>query len=282
MWGRYRTHRVRRRNTLLEKMNARLNDEIAERKQAENDNLKLQNQLVHAKKMEAVGTLAGGMAHEFNNLMAVIDGNSHMLLDHLPPKSPVIKQVKGIVRASHRCSTLTNQLLSFSKQQMLKLKTLNLNELVTGMNKSISRVLGKNIELITHLESNPGQIKVDSEQMIQVIMGIVENARDAMPDGGRLTIRIDYKRLTKYVSIENPQGRDGEFVCLSFIDTGTGMDEETLQHIFEPFFTTKKVGQGTGLDLSFVYGTISQHNGWINVQSAPGKGTTIDIYLPVV
>jgi PAS domain S-box-containing protein len=255
--------------------------DITSRKRAEADNVKLQNQLIDAKKMEAVGTLAGGMAHEFNNLMAVIDGNSHMLLDHLPPDSTDIKQVKAIVKASHRCSTMTNQLLSYSKKQMLKLKTLNLNDLIIGMKSSIHRILGKPVEILTILEPNTGQIKVDSEQMIQVVMGIVENARDAMPNGGTLTIGTKSVTFTKDCCDENTQAREGDFVRLSFVDTGIGMDEDTLQHIFEPFFTTKKVGQGTGLDLSFVYGTISQHNGWITVHSKPQKGTTMNLYLPV-
>jgi PAS domain S-box-containing protein len=255
--------------------------DITARKQAEEENIRLQNQLLSAKKMEAVGTLAGGMAHEFNNLMAVILGNSHMLMERVGDNHSFVKAAKAIVKAADRSTTLTNQLLSFSKKQMLKLKEVNLNDLVTSLNGSIRRVAGDGIELVKQLESGPGRIKVDAELMRQVIIGIVENATDAMPGGGTLTIRSETAEFEKNCCDGNPHGREGHFVCLSIADTGVGMDEETRQHMFEPFFTTKKEGQGTGLDLSFVYGTVTQHDGWLHVISAPGKGTTMKVYLPV-
>jgi PAS domain S-box-containing protein len=254
---------------------------VSDRKKAEEENERLQQQLLHAKKMEAVGTLAGGMAHEFNNLMAVIGGQAIMLKEKINDKTLIEKQVKAIIKSSNRCTTLTNQLLSFSKKQMLKLKAVNLNDLITRMNSTIHRITGPRVEVKTFLEPDPGQIKVDAELMIQVILGIVENAVDAMPRGGTLTIITETVFFTGESEKENPDSREGTFVCLSITDTGVGMDEETMQHIFDPFFTTKKVGQGTGLDLSFVYGTVSQHNGWLKVSSSPGKGTTMKLYLPV-
>ncbi|MGE5339919.1 MAG: two-component regulator propeller domain-containing protein [Candidatus Omnitrophota bacterium] len=245
--------------------------DITGRKRAEEEKARLQNQLFSAKKMEAIGNLAGGMAHEFNNLIAVIGGNAYMLARDLDIDSPEHKQIKAIVNASNRCATLTNQLLSFSRKQMLNLKPVNLNEMILDLKNSIHRLIKDDVALVIRLEPELSPIRVDPEMMIQVIMGIVENARDAMPDGGILTVQ------TENVTVED---REGQFVCLSIQDTGIGMDEETVQHIFEPFFTTKEVGQGVGLDLSFVYGTVSQHNGWVDVLTFPGSGTTMKIYLP--
>lgn len=246
--------------------------DITVRKRTEKENLRLQNQLLNAKKMEAVGNLAGGMAHEFNNLIAVISGNAHLVLRATDPTDPTQKKIKAIINSANRCATLTDQLLSFSRKQMLKLKTANLNDLILAMKSNILRLIGDKTKMILLTDEMLSPIKVDSESMIQVIMGLVENAHDAMPDGGILTIQTE--------NITNPPGREGHYICLSIIDTGIGMDEETLQHIFEPFFTTKEVGQGVGLDLSFVYGTITQHNGWIDVISAPGNGTSMKLFLP--
>lgn len=254
--------------------------DITTRKRAEEENYRLQNQLLSAKKIEAVGTLAGGMAHEFNNLIAVINGNAQMLIELEDKRSYSFKRLKAIVNAGERCATLTNQLLSFSRKQMLKLKQLNLNDLVLDIEDAIRRILGDKNRLQIALEANPGDINVDSEMMIQVILGMVNNARDAMVEGGTLSIStktVEFKRSLQYPS---PDEREGIYVCLVISDDGMGMDEEVLQHIFEPFFTTKQVGKGIGLDLSFVYGTITQHKGWIEVESEPGKGATFRIYLP--
>lgn len=255
--------------------------DISLRKQAEDENVQLQNQLLSAKKMEAVGTLAGGMAHEFNNLMAVIEGNAHLVMEGIGDENGLSRAAAAIVKAADRCTTLTNQLLSFSKKQMLKLKEVNLNDLVTGLTGSIRRLAGSQIKVVKQLEPEPGRIKVDAQLMRQVIIGIIENACDAMPDGGTLSIRTETVDIPENCREDNPEKREGKFVRLTIIDTGIGMDEETRQHMFEPFFTTKEVGQGTGLDLSFVYGTVTQHDGWICVDTAPGEGTSIKVFLPV-
>lgn len=255
--------------------------DISLRKQAEEENIHLQNQLLSAKKMEAVGTLAGGMAHEFNNLMAVIEGNAHLIEERVADDNGLSRAAAAIVKAADRCTTLTSQLLSFSKKQLLKLKELNMNDLITGLTGSVRRLAGSRIKVVKQLEPEPGRIKVDAQLMRQVIIGIVENACDAMPTGGTLTIRTETVDIPEKCQDDNPDKREGEFVRLTIIDTGTGMDEETQQHMFEPFFTTKKIGQGTGLDLSFVYGTVTQHDGWICVDSAPGKGTSMKVFLPV-
>lgn len=270
--------------------------DITLRKRAEEESYRLQNQLISAKKMEAVGTLAGGMAHEFNNLIAVINGNAQMLLDMEDRRSFSHKKLKSIVNAGERCAALTNRLLSFSRKQMLKLKQLNLNDLVTDIEDTIRRTIGDKIELETAFDSIPGDINVDSELMIQVIMGMINNAHDAMPQGGTLTIKTrtlnldtekievndsNYKHYKGTIPTNPDLALEGKYVCLTIADTGIGMNEETLQNIFDPFFTTKQVGKGIGLDLSFVYGTVSQHNGWIDVKSSPGKGSEFNVYLPL-
>ena len=279
---RYHTYGMRDRNKQLERINKKLNQEIIERR-------KVEEALLSAKKMEAVGTLAGGMAHEFNNLMSIIIGNAQLIWGALIKDESMHKRVGAILKASHRCATLTNQLLSFSRKQMLKLEKLNLNDLVRRMDQTIRRVIGSDVEVETQLLPLLEPIEGDLEMMSQVIMGIVHNARDAMPNGGRLTIKTEMKEgndlnmnTNTNTNMEVSSGRKGKFVCLSIEDTGMGMNEDIKQHIFEPFFTTKTEGKGIGLALSFVYGTVGQHNGWLDVESTMGKGTTMTIYLPAV
>jgi PAS domain S-box-containing protein len=244
--------------------------DIRDRKRAEEENLRLQEQLHLAKKMEAVGNLAGGMAHEFNNLLSTIIGNAGMLQVATGDNPAIRKRVEGILNAANRSAALTDQLLSFSRKQLLKLETLDFNELIKDMKKDIIDTAGEGAEVRFLLDDQLEQVEADRGLMTQVVLGIVHNAKDAMPDGGELTLKTAMHDGT------------GSYVTLSIEDTGVGMDEEVKQHIFEPFFTTKAVGSGVGLALSFVWGTIKQHNGWIDVDSEPGQGTTFTIYLPAV
>ncbi len=268
--------------------------DVTRRKQAENENFRLQEQLHDAKKMEAVGTLAGGMAHEFNNLMAVIIGNANILETHLM-EDMTLRQVQSIIKSGTRCAEMIDQLLSFSRKQMLRLEELDINTLLKDMSGNIQRAAGKDIEV--QLIPDPGiqMIKGDREMLTQVLMGMVHNARDAMPEGGTVTLKTSMADVAEPpedpgtppaeegVEIFGaPAPHNGKYVCLSIEDTGIGMTQETAQHIFEPFFTTKAEGKGVGLALSFVYGTIKQHNGWIDVQSTPGQGTAFTIFLPAV
>lgn len=255
--------------------------EITGRKQAEKENLRLQEQLLSAKKMESVGTLAGGMAHEFNNLMATIIGNAVMLQGFMIEDVLMRKRVQSILDSANRSAALTDQLLSFSRKQFLQLRKLDINDLLKGMEDSIRRTAGGGIDVVFLPAPWLEPIEVDSKMMIQVVMGIVQNAVDAMSGGGRLTVKTLMKEVDDLKN-ELPYEPRGKMVALSVEDTGVGMDKEIIQHIFDPFFTTKEVGKGLGLDLSVVYGTVRQHNGWIDVDSAPGKGTTMTIYLPVL
>lgn len=255
--------------------------DMTEKKRVEEEKQKLQEQLMNARKMEAVGTLAGGMAHEFNNLMAIITGYSEMLLDDMGQDAQLRNQVEVILATAMRCAELTGQLLSFSRKQMLHLRTLNLNHLITSLGDDIRRMVGENVKLVIKLDGKPVTVKVDREVITRTIKGIVENSGDAMPDGGVLTIQTDIVEFHSVGGRVLPSDRKGKFVCLSIADTGVGMDKDILPHIFEPFFTTKEVGKGTGLDLSFVYGTVTQHKGWLDVASTPGKGTTMKLYLPL-
>ncbi len=257
--------------------------DITARKRAEEENARLQEQLLNARKMEAVGNLAGGMAHEFNNLLAVITGYAELLLDENGEDPTFSRRLAAIIKAATRCSALTDQLLSFSRKQVLKLRAVDINNLIANMKRRIHQIVGKKVKVIIKLEAKSTRINVDPHLMGQVIIGIVENSRDAMPHGGVLTIQTEIIQLDKENNNSFPPvfHQEGKFVCLTIEDTGIGMDEETLKHIFEPFFTTKEVGKGVGLDLSFVYGTIGQHGGWLDVTSTPGQGTRMKIYLPV-
>ena len=257
--------------------------DITARKRAEEENIRLQEQLLNARKMEAVGNLAGGMAHEFNNLLAVITGYAELLQEEIGEDTTVSRQLAAIKKAANRCSALTDQLLSFSRKQVLRLKAVDINNLITNMEGRIQQIMSEKVKVVTKFEAKPIRINVDPHLMSQVIIGIVENSRDAMPHGGVLTIQTEIVELDKENN-NNSQPvfhQQGKFVCLTIEDTGIGMDEEILKHIFEPFFTTKEVGKGVGLDLSFVYGTIGQHGGWLDAASTPGEGTVMKIYLPV-
>jgi two-component system cell cycle sensor histidine kinase/response regulator CckA len=239
---------------------------------------RLEDQVRHAQKMEAIGRLAGGVAHDFNNLLTVITGYSELLLIDPQLSESTRSALEEIKKAAERGGTLTRQLLVFSRKQKLTPQTVNLNDLVANMEKMLTRLIAENIELVTVLQPDLGMVRTDAGQLEQVIMNLVVNARDAMPEGGKLLIE------TGNVSLPAQQLdlKTGPYVRLAITDTGIGMNAETQSHIFEPFFTTKEPGKGTGLGLATVYGIVKQSGGAINVYSEPGRGTTFRVYLPRV
>jgi len=243
---------------------------------------RLEQQLRQAQKMEAVGRLAGGVAHDFNNILGVIMGYGDILSRRLPRGDALAGKVAEIVRAAERAAALTRQLLAFSRQQVLQPRVLDLNVVMGEMDKMLRRLIGENIELKTRLQEQLGSVMADPGQMEQVIMNLAVNARDAMPQGGSLLLETrDVELDESYVRL-HPSARSGPHVMLAVSDTGCGMDPETMARIFEPFFTTKLQGKGTGLGLSTVYGIVDQSGGSIEVYSEPGRGTTFKIYLPRV
>jgi two-component system cell cycle sensor histidine kinase/response regulator CckA len=249
--------------------------DITQRKQAE-------DHLRQAQKMDAVGQLAGGIAHDFNNMLTAITGYSVLLLDELDPSDPKREDVQEIKAAADRAATLTRQLLAFSRRQMLQPEVIDLNKTVGEMQKMLRRLVVEDIKLVTVLEPELGRVKADPGQVEQVLMNLVVNARDAMPDGGTLTIETANVHLGEaYAGRHAPLAIPrGEYVRLTVSDTGCGMDDVTRARIFEPFFTTKPKGKGTGLGLSTVYGIVKQSGGYIWCYSEPGEGTTFKIYLP--
>ncbi|HEY3618127.1 MAG TPA: PAS domain S-box protein [Candidatus Sulfotelmatobacter sp.] len=239
----------------------------------------LEDQFRQAQKMEAVGRLAGGVAHDFNNLLMVISGYAEVMLADLESDNTLREKAVAIQQASDRATTLTRQLLAFSRKQLLELKVVDLNAIVADMERLLRPLIGENVELITSLTPEAAHTRADSGQLEQVLMNLVVNAKDAMPGGGTLTIQTQ-----KIVMDESHRRgptfiRPGEYVLLSVSDTGMGMDKETQSRIFEPFFTTKEKGKGTGLGLSTVYGIVKQSGGYVMVQSEEGRGTTFQIYL---
>jgi two-component system, cell cycle sensor histidine kinase and response regulator CckA len=240
----------------------------------------LEKQLRMAQKMEAIGRLSGGIAHDFNNLLGVIIGYSRVLRKALGADNALCEHAQEIEKAGQRAAALTKQLLAFSRQQVLTPEVLNLNTLVSDMAKMLPRLLGEDIEISLVVDPNIGSVKADQSQIEQVIMNLAVNARDAMPAGGKLKIQTANADLDQSYTWHHPGSRIGQYVLLSVTDTGTGMDAATLAHIFEPFFTTKERGKGTGLGLATVYGVVKQSNGYIWVESSPGKGASFQIYLP--
>jgi len=241
----------------------------------------LEQQLRQSQKMEAVGRLAGGIAHDFNNLLMVITGYSEFLLERLHDTPELRAPAQEIASAAERASSLTRQLLAFSRKQMLAPKIVNLNDIVTENLKMLTRMIGEDVDLVMHPGENVWAVRADAGQIEQVIMNLAVNARDAMPSGGKLTIEISNVTLDEDNSRVHAPTRPGDYVLLSIGDTGAGMDAETQSHIFEPFFTTKGP-KGTGLGLSTVYGIVKQSGGYIWVESELGRGTTFKIYLPRV
>ena len=244
------------------------------------DRKKLEEQLRHSQKMEAVGRLAGGVAHDFNNLLTVINGYGHMMLDTLNSGDRMHGHAEQIVKAGNQAAALTTQLLAFSRRQMIQPKVVDLNHLITNLEKMLRRVIGEDIALHTLLSPDLAAIKADPNQMEQVLINLVANARDAMPRGGALTIATKNVTLDEWLSCEGGDVPPGAYVEMAVADTGEGMDAETRSHLFEPFFTTKERGKGTGLGLSSVYGSVRQNGGGIVVWSERGSGAAFRIYLP--
>jgi len=240
----------------------------------------LEGQLRHSQKLEAVGRLAGGIAHDFNNLLTAINGYCDLILDDLPAEDPMRSDLFEIRRAGERAATLTRQLLAFSRKQVLEPRVINLNTIVAGMDNMLRRLLGEDIELHTHFEPDLGLVKADPGQLEQVILNLAVNARDAMPNGGKLTIETSNAVLDEDYARKHQSIVPGSYTLLAVSDTGCGMDSETQAHLFEPFFTTKDLGKGTGLGLSMVYGIVKQSGGSIWVYSEPNQGSTFKIYLP--
>jgi two-component system cell cycle sensor histidine kinase/response regulator CckA len=253
-----------------------------ERKRAEQALGMSEEQLRQSQKLEAVGQLAGGIAHDFNNLLTVITGYSDLTMGKLRPEDPLRTYIEEIKKAGDRATSLTRQLLAFSRKQVLQPKILNLNSVISDLEKLLRRLIGENIELRTVLETELGSVKADPGQIEQVIMNLAVNARDAMPGGGKLTVETQNINLDEEYANLHIAVNAGRFVMLAVTDTGTGMDPATRKHIFEPFFTTKEVGKGTGLGLSTVYGIIKQSGGNVWVYSEVGHGTTFKIYLPCI
>ena len=240
----------------------------------------LEDQFRQAQKMEAVGRLAGGVAHDFNNLLMVISGYAEVMLSALDSDHRLREKALAIQQASDRATTLTRQLLAFSRKQLLELKVVDVNAIVADMERLLRPLIGENVEFVTNLSAEAAHTRADAGQLEQVLMNLVVNAKDAMPGGGALTIRTD-KTVVDESHRRGPTFiRPGHYVTLSVSDTGMGMDKETQSRIFEPFFTTKEKGKGTGLGLSTVYGIVKQSGGYVMVQSDVGRGTTFQIYLP--
>jgi PAS domain S-box-containing protein len=242
---------------------------------------RLEEQLRQSQKMEAVGQLAGGVAHDFNNILTVIHGHASLLLSSVLEES-ASKSAQQISQAAERAAALTRQLLTFSRRQLIQPKKLDMNKIVGNMIDLLGRLLGEDVSLQLNYCPSPAMVEADVGMMEQVLLNLAVNARDAMPKGGRLAVRISIVDLNEAHVQHHPEARVGCFVCVSKTDTGCGIPPENLQRIFEPFFTTKEIGKGTGLGLATVYGIVKQHRGWIEVESTVGKGTTFRIYIPYV
>ncbi len=249
--------------------------DVSERKQ-------LEEQFRQAQKMEAVGRLAGGVAHDFNNLLTVILGYSDVVNNQLPAEHPLRQEIEQIRKAGERAAALTQQLLAFSRTQVLLPQLIDVREVVTDIHKMLRRVIGEDVDLLMVCDRETGRIKADPGQLEQVLMNLAVNARDAMPGGGKLTIETRNAAFGEADAREHVTAQPGSYVLIAVSDTGAGMDAETKTHIFEPFFTTKEKGKGTGLGLATVYGIVKQSGGFIQVSSEPGHGTAFKIYLPRV
>lgn len=241
---------------------------------------RLGEQLRHSQKMDAIGQLAGGVAHDFNNILTVIQGHASLLRMSEAVDGALRVSTEQIYQAAERAAGLTRQLLTFSRRQMMQLKQLDLNTVVGNMTKMLGRILGEDIELQCTYSTSTPLIHADVGMMEQVLLNLAVNSRDAMPSGGKLALRIAVMEIERERLWEHAEGRSGRFICLSITDTGCGIEPKTLPHIFEPFFTTKPVGKGTGLGLATVYGIIKQHQGWVEVASQIGRGTTFNVFLP--
>jgi hypothetical protein len=243
---------------------------------------KLEEQLMHAQKMEAVGRLAGGVAHDFSNMLTVIAGYTQMILDQVSPPDPLRDYAEEILKASDRAAALTNQLLAFSRRQIVQSRVFDVNSVLLHTEKLLRRLIGEDVELALKLNPGAGRIKADPGHLEQAIFNLATNARDAMPRGGRITIETEPVTLDNSYARTHLGVQPGEFVMIAVSDNGHGMDAETRRRIFEPFFTTKERGKGTGLGLATVYGIVKQAGGDIWVYSEIGKGATFKLYFPAV
>jgi len=241
---------------------------------------RLEDQLRQSQKMEAIGQLAGGVAHDFNNILMVIHGHASLLLtgDHLNDLSQ--RSAQQIAQAAERAAKLTRQLLTFSRRHVMQPKRWDLNEVVSNMTQMLSRILGEDIVLQLAYSAGPALVQADASMLEQVLLNLAVNSRDAMPKGGVLALKLATLEIQRDRLAQYPQARAGHVVCLTATDTGCGIAPEHLPRIFEPFFTTKEIGKGTGLGLATVYGIVEQHQGWIEVESQPGRGTTFRVFLP--
>ena len=254
--------------------------DITERKRLEKEKEKLQTQLLQAQKMEAIGTLAGGVAHDFNNLLTAISGYTTLAMGKIDESSAIHRDLKQVSIAATKASGVIRQLLLFSRKQHMEPMPMDPNVAVSRLLKMIDRIIGEDIVIETDLAKDVWKILGDEGNIEQVLMNLSVNARDAMPSGGKLFIKTENVTIDEEYCRNCHGSRPGRFVCISVSDTGAGMDELILEHIFEPFFTTKPEGKGTGLGLSVVLGIVQQHNGWINVYSEPGRGATFKVYFP--
>jgi PAS domain S-box-containing protein len=243
---------------------------------------KLEEQLLQSQKIEAIGTLAGGVAHDFNNILTAIIGYTYIVLTKLDKNDPLHFELQQILAAADRATLLTQSLLAFSRKQSMQLAHVDINDVISKFKEFVSRLVREDVELHTVIGDENLSVMADKGQIEQALMNIVTNAQDAMPNGGRLTIETRRFRIDEKFINAHGYGKAGDYALISFSDTGTGMDEQTKQKIFEPFFTTKEPGKGTGLGLALVYGTVKKHEGFINVYSESGRGTTFNIYLPLV
>jgi len=256
--------------------------DITERKRADEERNRLQLQLAQAQKMESIGRLASGIAHDFGNLMGVILLHGESILEELRSGDPVTESVRTMQEAAQKAVALIQQLMVFSHEQVLQTEVLNLNSVVAECEEMLRRLIGEDIDLLFIPGSGLGRVKADPVQLGRIIMNLVLNSRDAMPQGGKLTIETASVELDEADARVNPEAKPGSYVMLAVRDTGVGMDKEAQARLFEPFFTTKEVGKGTGLGLSIVYGIVKQSNGYVTVHSEPGRGTEFRIYLPRV
>ncbi|MBU1567866.1 MAG: response regulator [Proteobacteria bacterium] len=255
--------------------------EITERKRSEVERKKLQAQLDQAQKMESVGRLAGGVAHDFNNMLSIILGNAEIMMEDIGVSNPLVTNLEEIYKAAERSANLTRQLLAFARKQTIDPKILNLNHVLDDMLKMLKRLIGEDIDLTWQPAQNLWPVKIDPSQIDQILANLCVNARDAIKSVGKVTIETDNISFDEAYCKEHAGFNSGDYVMIAVSDNGSGIDKKNLDKLFEPFFTTKGIGQGTGLGLATVYGIVKQNNGFINVYSEPGEGTTFKIYLPV-
>jgi PAS domain S-box-containing protein len=254
--------------------------DITERRRAEDDKNRLEERLMRTQRLETVGTLAGGIAHDFNNILTTINGYCELLMKDLDERHPLHGDLVQIRVAAARGESLVRQLLTFTRRQQMQLVTLNINDSINAMLKMLDRLIGENITISTDLDPNLWPVKGDAGRIEQIIMNLAVNARDAMSEGGKISIHTENVTVTEEQVLTMEGARAGQFVCLSVADSGKGIEQDMIDRIFEPFFTTK--GEGAGLGLATVHGIVLQHKGWITVASLPGTGAVFTLYLPAL